>query len=559
MDYKKLADMLFPNLKYTPQDVIDMYPKRELKQGAVVTRFAPSPTGFMHIGNLYNCLIGSNLAHKSDGVFFVRVEDTDQKRKVDGAIDAILDALEEYGIKVDEGATETKEKGKYGPYRQSERKDIYLTFVKKLVEEGKAYPCFCSEERLKQDRETQERRKDLLGYWGSYAHCRNLSMQQVEENLRADKEFAIRLKVNASIEDKIILNDLVKGNVKTSDNYKDVIIFKSSGLPPYNFAHAIDDHFMGTTHVLRGDEWLPSMPEHLQIFKALGFKPPKYVHMAPIEKIDEVTEARRKISKRKDPEAKVSYYSEVGYPKESVIEYLLTVANSNFEDWRKQNKELSAEDFKITTAKLSKSGALFDLAKLNDISKTVISMFTAEDVYNRALNFANYSKNEELKNLLMADKERSINIFNIERGGKKPRKDIIKWDDLLDVYGYFYKELYSPKTKQDFEFDYNKFDAKTIATILDRYADSFNEKDEKQDWFNKLKFLAEDLGFASDGKEYKANPENFNGWYADTASIVRVGLTGKNNTPDPYQVSKFFYGQNELKARIEACKKIILK
>ena len=552
MDYKKLADMLFPDVTMTIEDLEKMYPKRELPQGAIVTRFAPSPTGFLHIGSVFTCLVADNFAKKSNGVFLLRIEDTDQNRLIPGAVKLIIEGLRRYNINFDEGRTEDeKDYGNYGTYQQSQRKPIYMAVAKYLVSIGKAYPCFCDDETSARDKMIQEANKELIGYYGSYAHCRDLTLEEVEENLKQGKKFCIRLRCESNSDNKIIVEDAIRGTLRLSDNFKDVVILKRDFLPPYNFAHVCDDHFMRVNLVVRGDEYIPSIAEHLQIFKACGFEPIQYAHVAPIQKMD--GDSKRKISKRKDPEANVEYYMEEGYPVESVREYLLTVANSNFEEWRKQNPTASNEDFKVSLNKMSISGALFDLPKLNDVSKNVICKYDANKVYDLALDWAErYDK--DFAELLKKQNEYSHKVFSIERGNVKPRKDIAKWIDLKPTYFYFFDELFAP-TKQDYPFD-EKFDKNDIIYILEKYAQVYDENDEKDAWFDKIKHLAEEKGFANDMKEYKANPENFKGHYGDISTILRVALTTKTNTPDMYEIMKLL-GKEKVIARMNQCVSLI--
>lgn len=547
MDYKKLADLLFPDVTLTLEDLEKMYPERKLEKGAIVTRFAPSPTGFLHIGSVFTCLVASNFAKKTNGKFILRIEDTDQNRLIPGAIGLIIDGLKRYKIEFDEGRTEDgKDFGDYGTYMQSLRKPIYMAMAKHLVATGKAYPCFCDEEVTARDKMVQEANKELIGYYGAYAHCRDLTLEQVEENLRQGKKFAIRLKCESSADNKIIVDDAIRGTLKLSDNFKDVVLLKRDFLPPYNFAHVCDDHFMRVNLVVRGDEYIPSIAEHLQIFQACGFEPIKYAHVAPIQKMD--GDSKRKISKRKDPEANVEFYMLEGYPVESVREYLLTVANSNFEEWRMQNKDASNEDFVVSLDKMSKSGALFDMPKLNDVSKNVISQFSAEYVYDLALEWAErYDK--EFAEILTNNKDYAIKIFSTNRGTNKPRKDIAKWNDIKPTYFYFFSELFSPKSLEDYGFDFEKFSKLDIKTICERYAKVYSEESDKQVWFDKIKHLATDLGFADDMKVYKASPSQFKGHYGDVSTILRIALTTKINTPDLFEIMTLI-GKDQVISRL---------
>lgn len=545
MDYKDLADLIFPDAK----DISyyeEKYPERNLKEGAIVTRFAPSPTGFVHLGSLYQVAISKKMAKQTDGVFFLRIEDTDQKRELENGVTSIIKSLEDFGLQPDEGMTnETEEIGNYGPYKQSLRKEIYEAYAKYLISQGKAYPCFCSPEELEQMRQKQEAAKIRPGYYGVWAHCRKLSVEEMVEKIKNGESYIIRLKSPGNEEKKIKHHDLIKGNVEFPENDQDIVIIKADGLPTYHFAHAVDDHLMRTNVVIRGDEWLSSIPLHLQLFYMLGFKAPKYAHIAPIMKED--NGGKRKLSKRKDPEAAVSYYSELGIPKEAVIEYLLNIANSNFEMWRKQNPDAPIDEFELQINKMSVSGALFDLVKILDISKTIISKYDAQKVYDEALAWANkYDSN--LKNLLEADKEYTLKVLGIERGNVKPRKDIAKWSDLEENIGYMYPEF----KQTDHEYEYQKItDKEEIRKILEGYMNLYySTSDDKQTWFNRIKDLAESLGYAREVKEFKQNPDSYPGHVGDISTVLRVALTSKSNTPDLYEIMQVL-GEEEIKQRYE--------
>ena len=531
MDYKDLANLIFPDAK----DITyyeEKYPKRDLKEGAIVTRFAPSPTGFVHIGGLYQSLIARKLANQTEGVFLLRIEDTDQKREVENGITDIVSSLDNFGIEPDEGMiSETEGKGNYGPYRQSMRKEIYQSYAKYLIEQGKAYPCFCTPEDLEEMRTKQENAKIRPGYYGVWAKCRNITVEDAINKIKNGEKYIIRFKSPGREDRKIKHHDVIKGNVDFPENDQDIVIIKADGLPTYHFAHAVDDHLMRTTHVIRGDEWLSSVPLHLQLFHELGFKPPKYAHIAPIMKNDNGN--KRKLSKRKDPEAAVSYYDEMGIPKEAVNEYLLNIANSNFENWRRANKDKSIDEFELQLNKMSVSGALFDMVKLLDVGKTVISKFTAEEVYERTLKWAkNYDK--ELEDMLQ-DKEYALKVFGIERGNKKPRKDIAKWSDVKENIEYMYDEKFFAK-KQEYPYQVIN-DKEDINKILDLYIENYyDENDDKQQWFDKIKELAGELGYAKEVKEYKANPDAYKAHVGDVSTVLRVALTGRTNTPDMYEI-----------------------
>lgn len=545
-DFEKLAQLLFPNTDKTPEFYEELYPQRELPEGARVTRFAPSPTGFLHFGNLYTMLVAYRIAKNSNGVFYVRVEDTDNKRKVDGAIDVMLKSLASYGIEADEGVIgENEEKGAYGPYYQSKRKDIYQAYAKHLVEQGLAYPCFCSPEELDEIRNQQEN-EPQKGYWGKWAKCRNLSYDEIKANIESGKEWTLRLKSPGTADGKCVFDDAIKGKIEMPENIQDIVLLKSDGIPTYHFAHVIDDHLMRTTHVVRGDEWISSAPIHLQLFKLLGFKPPKYAHVATIMK--EENGGKRKLSKRKDPEAAVTYYAEQGYPKESVIEYIFTLANSNFEDWRRANKTEPAEKFPLNFKKMSVSGALFDTVKLTDISKNVISTMNADKVFTLSYEWAK-EYNPQLASLYEQDTDYAKAVLNIDRENKKPRKDIAKWSDIPDYISYMFDEAFIPC----YELCGNA-DKELAAEVIEKYIDAFNENDDKDQWFARIKDLCEPLGCTPNVKEFKQNPENYRGHVGDVSTVIRVALTGRTNTPDLYSISALLGRERVIKRLKDALK-----
>ena len=546
MDSKDLANLIYPDVKGV--DYYEAkYPERNLPEGAIVTRFAPSPTGFVHIGSLYQALVAHKVAKQTNGVYFLRVEDTDQKREVENGVTNITKSLEDFGIVADEGMiNDTEEVGAYGPYKQSVRKDIYQSYAKKLIEEGKAYPDFCTQEELNQIRADQEAAKERTGYYGKWAKYRNMPIDMAYEKIQNGDPYIIRMKSPGDIEKKIKVKDVIKGSIDMPENDVDEVIIKSDGLPTYHFAHAVDDHLMHTTHVIRSDEWLPSVPKHIQLFTVLGFKPPKYAHIAPIMKMD--NGARRKISKRKDPEAAVSYYREIGIPKQTVKEYLLNIANSNFEMWRKQNPDKSIDEFDLELNKMSVSGALFDMVKLQDVSKGVISHYTAEEVYDEALDWAK-EFDPELEKMLSEDKKYTLKVLGIERGGVKPRKDIAQWSELKDIIIYMYDEGFAKMDKSKFEYQAITDPAeieKIVKTYFEKY---YDESDDKETWFNKMKDLAEELGYAREVKEYKANPDAYKGHVGDISTVLRVTLTGKSRTPDLYEIMQVI-GKERLLKRV---------
>ena len=532
MNYKDLANLIFPDAK----DISyyeEKYPERNLQEGAIVTRVAPSPTGFTHIGTLYQGLVAKTAAVKTNGVFFLRIEDTDQKREVNNAINNIIESFNRFDISPDEGMiTENESKGEYGPYKQSQRKDIYQAYAKYMLEIGKAYPCFATAEELDEMRAKQEAAKVRTGYYGVWAKYRNLSIEEAIEKIKSGEPYIIRFKSPGREDRKIKHKDVIKGNVDFPENDQDIVIIKADGLPTYHFAHAIDDHLMHTTHVIRGDEWLSSVPLHLQLFQELGFKPPKYAHISPIMKNDNGN--KRKLSKRKDLEAAVSYYKELGIPSLAVKEYLLNIANSNFENWRKQNKEASIEEFDFQLNKMSVSGALFDMVKLLDVSKIVISKMSVQEVYKKAVEWAEeYS--QELLSLLQKDKEYTSIVLGIERGNEKPRKDIAKWSDLKYNIEYMYDEEFE-KIKENYELQ-KISDKEKIKQILNTYIEKyFDINDDKQVWFDKMKDLAEEFGYAREVKEFKANPEKYEAHVGDVSTVIRIALTGRTNTPDMYEI-----------------------
>ena len=548
MDYKELANLIFPEVKEITY-YEEKYPRRQLKEGAIVTRFAPSPTGFVHIGGLYQSLIARKLANQTEGVFFLRIEDTDQKREVENGITGIVNALNDFAIVPDEGMiSQTEEKGNYGPYKQSLRKEIYQSYAKHLIEEGKAYPCFCSPDEIEKIREKQEAAKIRPGYYGVWAKCRNHTVEEMAEKIKNGESYIIRFKSPGREDKKIKHHDVIKGNVDFPENDQDIVIIKADGLPTYHFAHVVDDHLMGTTHVIRGDEWLSSIPLHLQLFHELGFKAPKYAHIAPIMKNDNGN--KRKLSKRKDAEAAVSYYEEEGVPEDAVKEYLLNIANSNFENWRRANPEKKMEEFELQFNKMSVSGALFDMIKLLDVGKTVISRMTAEEVYQKTLEWAKRHDEELVK--MLQDKEYALQVLGIERGNKKPRKDIAKWSEVKENIDYMYDEEFYKKAK---EYPYQVIKEKEeIEKILNLYIEKYyDETDDKQTWFDKIKELAGEMGYAKEVKEFKANPDKYKAHVGDVSTVLRIALTARTNTPDMYEIMKIL-GKERISKRFEKAK-----
>lgn len=541
-DYKELAQLLFPDIDKSTDYYENLYPTRNLKEGARVTRFAPSPTGFLHLGNLFACSVAYKTAKTTGGVFYVRVEDTDQKRKVEGAVEVMLQGLKTYGITADEGVMpDGSQKGDYGPYIQSQRKEIYQTYAKWLVEQGLAYPCFCSADDLEALRQQQEN-DDIKGYYGKYAKCRDLSYEQVKANIDAGMSWTLRLRSPGDVSKKCYFDDMIKGKIEMPENVIDVVLLKTDGIPTYHFAHVIDDHLMRTTHVIRGDEWIASVALHLQLFKVLGFKPVKYAHVAPLMK--EENGNKRKLSKRKDPELAVTYYEQEGFPAESVNEYMLTIMNSNFEDWRRTNKDADINSFPFNLKKMSVSGALFDLVKLTDVSKNVICTMAAQDVFDKSYEWAK-EYNKQLAALYEKDKAYATSVLNIDRGNKKPRKDIAKWSDIMDYISYMYDETF----EKNYELTGNAT-PQLAADVLELYKDIVDVNDDKDTWFAKIKELCPQVGCTPNVKEYKQNPDAYRGHVGDVSTVIRVALTGRTNTPDLFAITALL-GADRVRERIE--------
>ncbi len=541
MDYNYLAELLFPNVTMTEQELEEKFPPRNLKEGAIVSRMAPSPTGFVHLGNLVQGLTSERLCHQSGGVLFLRVEDTDQKREVEGAVEVLINTLKHYDINFDEGATVDGDSGSYGPYRQRQRKDIYHVYAKRLVKEGKAYPCFCTEEELAKNHAEQEALKENFGYYGKWAIWRDRSIEDIEKELKADKPWVLRFRSTGSIENKIKFTDCIKGNLELTENDIDHVLLKSDGIPTYHFAHAVDDHLMRTTHVVRGDEWLSTLPFHIQLFTNLGFKIPKYLHIGPLMKMD--GESKRKLSKRKDPELALTFYKGEGYPADSLYEYILTVLNSNYEDWRRMNPDASTDDFKFSFKKMNPAGSLFDEAKLNDVSKNVISRMSADRVYDLSSEWAR-EFDIELYEQMSAEPDYTKSIFAIGRGGKKPRKDLSVWKDVRPYLDFFYDKLFEIKDSYP-----ERFDKKDIKTTLSEFVKTFDISDDSNAWFEKIKDIADMLGYASDMRAYRENPEAYRGNVSDISMFIRIAITGKENSPDMYSVMQIL-GYDRVVSRI---------
>ena len=542
MDQKKLAELLFPDVTDTPETLEARYPARQLPEGAVVTRMAPSPTGFVHLGNLVMGLTAERMAHQSGGVLFLRVEDTDAKREVPGAVEVLIETLAHYGIRFDEGAILGGDSGEYGPYRQRQRAHLYHVYAKKLVSEGMAYPCFCTEEELTAMREQQEANKENFGYYGKYAMWRDRSLEDIQAQLAAGNPWVLRFRSTGSIENQFKFDDLVKGKLTITENDIDHVLLKSDGIPTYHFAHAVDDHLMRTTHVIRGDEWLPTLPFHIQLFKALEFRLPKYVHIGPLMKMDGTS--KRKLSKRKDPELALTFYKAEGFPVEAVYEYIMTVLNSNFEDWRRANPTADVDEFKFSPKKLNPAGSLFDYAKLTDVSKNEIAKMDAEKVYTLLSHWAEEFDPDFAKQLT-ADPDFAKAILAIGRGGKKPRKDIATWKEAKPYMGFFY-DCYLEKPCFD-----EKFSKETVHAVLEKFLKRFDIADDSGVWFEKVKAITEEIGFTTDMKAYKADPAAFPGTVADVSTFIRQAVTGKTNSPDLYTVMQIL-GYDRTVARIKA-------
>ncbi len=553
MDYNYLAELLFPNVKETAEELEARYPARALPEGAKVTRFAPSPTGFVHFGGLFPSMVGERLAHQSGGVFFLRIEDTDAKREVEGAAEGLIRTLARYGVNFDEGATigedgKITDVGAYGPYKQSERRDIYHVFAKKLVSEGKAYPVFTSEEELEKLNAIDKKAEVKSKVWTEEAAAeqkaemlamREFTIEEVEEHLKNGDSFVLRLLSDGDGKKTVKTGDLVRGALEFPENDEDFVLLKSDGIPTYHFAHAVDDHLMGTTHVIRGEEWLPSLPKHTQLFRYLGFKLPKYMHIAQIMRLDE-NGNKKKLSKR-DMGANMDDYTRMGYSPEAVCEYIMTLLNSNYEEWHMQNPEKPYTDFPFNIKKMSVSGCLFDFDKLNDVSRNVLCRMSAEEVYDKLTAWAE-EFDSEFYNEITKDPKFTEEILAIGRGGKKPRKDLTVWTDAKPYMGFFYEKFF--QIVDNYPDNFAKEDIKAVLT---KFLESYDENDDMNTWFDKIKGIASSLGFAADMKEYKANPDAFKGSVADVSMFIRVAVTGKKNSPDLYTVMQILGKETTVK------------
>lgn len=546
MDYKKLADLLFPNINNTISYYEnEIFPKRNLKDGAKVTRLAPSPTGYIHLGNLYGAFIDERLASQSDGVFMLRIEDTDEKRKVDGAVEAIISSLNYFDLKFNEGATENQNIsiGNYGPYYQSDRKEIYQTVAKYLVQIGRAYPCFCSEDDLASIRASQEQSNVNPGYYGEWARDRNLSFDQIKEHLDNNHSFVLRFKSMGDEKNTFEIDDAIRETLTLHENCQDVVILKSNGIPTYHFAHVVDDHFMQVTHIVRGEEWLSTLPIHYELFNTIGWNLPVYCHTAHLMKFDDETGAKRKLSKRKDPELGLTFYMELGYHPMAVKEYLLTILNSNFEEWRIQNPDSSIYEFEFSLEKMSTSGSLFDLDKLNNISKDVLLKIPAEEIYEFLLDWCKTYKSD-VKETIENNKESVIKLLSVGRSGNKPRKDLIYCEQILDFISYFFDEFFEKKDNYPENISNEEADK-----ILTEYLKTYDHQDDQTSWFDKIRVIAKENGYAEKPKDYKKNPDIYKGHVGDVSSVVRIALIGKSTSPDIWEIQQIM-GEDKVRRRI---------
>ena len=542
----ELANIIFPDIKETIDDLEKRYPKRNLKEGAEVTRFAPSPTGFLHTGSLFTSMICHKVAHQTGGVFYVRLEDTDTKREIQGSGEQLLEQLHIFGIDPDEGYLGNKEKGEYGPYIQSHRADIYKVVIKHLIANGRAYPCFCTPEEIDQIRKEQEKKKLLPGYYGEFAKCRFLSPEEAAKRIQNGDPFVIRFKSMGNHDNKIKVHDLVHGDFEIAQNDLDIVIYKNDGLPTYHFAHACDDHFMRTTTVIRGEEWIPSLPIHVELFEALGWEAPRYAHLPVIMKLDEQGH-KRKLSKRLDSEAAVSYFIEDGYPPKALTMYLMTIANSNFEEWILEHRFENMNDFNFTFSKMSLEGALFDLGKVNFFARELFVKDSKEEVLRKGLEYSS-KYNQELYEVINRDHQYFMDIMNIEREKENPRKDYEKFGNLLSIIGFFYDDYFAKILANPLPFN-EKFQKSDIKEVLENLRDKLSLNQDEQAWFSNMKEIGEGLGFAANNKIFKANPEQYKGTIGDVAEMLRIVLSGRKNTPNLYYVMQIL-GKERCNARI---------
>ena len=550
MDYNRLAELLFPHIDKTPDDYEAMFPKRDLPEGAMVTRLGPSPTGFIHLGNLYGAFVDERLAHQSGGTFYLRIEDTDDKRYVEGAVETIITSLKFFDINFDEGALLDGETGNYGPYYQSQRGEIYQCFAKELVKKGLAYPCFLTEDELAAIRQTQEAAKETTGIYGKYAEAsRNLSLEEIEANIKAGKPYVVRLKSSGNHDlpseeiRHIKVEDAIRGTLSMPENNQDVIILKATGIPTYHFAHVIDDYFMRTTHVIRGEEWLMSLPIHVELFEKLGFEMPVYCHTAQLMKLDNGN--KRKLSKRKDPELSLDYYRQEGYHPQAVKEYLLTILNSNFEEWRIDNPDAPIDDFKFTTEKMSSGGALFDLNKLNDVSKDVLVKIPAAELCSFMTEWAREFRPEILP-LFEGSEEYITKILDLGRSGNKPRKDLVYGRQIFEFISYFFDDYF--RIEDTIPENVSDEDA---AEILRRYLESYDHSDDQSQWFDKIREIGTELGYAAKPKDFKKNPDQYKGHVGHVSTVIRIAVTGRSQSPDIWEIQQIL-GEKRTRERIGA-------
>ncbi|MDD2496109.1 MAG: glutamate--tRNA ligase [Tissierellia bacterium] len=546
MDYNKLANMLFPNINKTISYYEnEVFPKRNLKEGAKVTRLAPSPTGFIHLGNLYGAFVDERLAHQSDGVFMLRIEDTDEKRKVEGAVETIITSLKFFDLNFDEGALIDGENGDYGPYYQSNRAEIYQCVAKYLIEQGRAYPCFCTEEELEDIRREQEAEGVNTGYYGKWAKYRNATIEEIQEHLDNGESFVVRFKSNGTEEGKFEIDDAIRGRLEIHENYQDVVILKTNGIPTYHFAHVVDDHLMRVTHVVRGEEWLSTLPIHYELFKTIGWDTPIYCHTAHLMKMD--NGSKRKLSKRKDPELGLGYYMELGYHPAAVREYLMTILNSDFEEWRIANPEGNIEEFEFTLNKMSNSGALFDLDKLNNISKDVLLKIPVEEIYVFLLNWSKEHK-PEIVNILENNRESVIKLLSIGRNDNKPRKDLMYCEQIFEFISYFFDEYFSIVDNYP-----ENIDGAEAKKLLQKYLNTYNHSDDQSQWFDKIRTISSENGYAAKPKDYKKNPDMYKGHVGDVSTVIRIALVGRSVSPDVWEIQQIM-GKEKV---LERLKKVI--
>lgn len=542
MDYNKLAELLFPHIDKTPEYYEEHFPKRVLPEGAKVTRLGPSPTGFIHLGNLYGAFADERLAHQSGGVFYLRIEDTDDKRYVEGAVETIIKSLDFFGINFDEGALLDGETGSYGPYYQSRRGEIYQCFAKEMVKKGQAYPCFLTEDEINEIRAYQEANKLNPGIYGQFAKCRDMSLEEIQSKIDAGIPYVVRLKSDGNTDEPahISVEDGIRGELSMPENTQDTVILKTNGIPTYHFAHVIDDHFMRTTHVVRGAEWIPSLPIHVELFTKLGFEMPIFCHTGQLMKIDEEGN-KRKLSKRKDPELSLDYYRNEGYHPDAVREYLLTILNSNFEEWRIANPNAPVSEFDFTVEKMNGGGALFDLNKLEDVSKDVLVKIPSATLYDFIKEWAEEFRTDMLP--VLEDRAYWLKVLDLDRTGEKPRKDLIKASQIIEYFKYFFEY-----TKQD------EFPAEAAADaneILTRYLDSYDHSDDQSGWFEKIRGITADLGYAAKPKDFKKHPEDYKGHVGHVSTVIRIALTGRAQSPDIWEIQQIM-GEELTRERIKA-------